>query len=131
MKRQNFAAKVCNWKVLGIFYAGFLLTTLLLAYLGKLPPVLTQNDKLGHIVLYGIATYLGHQVFKHRRVKLGGYAIPLFPFLFGLFTVVEEGFQSLSPNRTFDGIDLIASFLGIGLGYWLAQRTGASTKARP
>jgi hypothetical protein len=27
-----------------------------------------------------------------------------------------------SPNRTLDAIDQIASFLGILLGYWLAEK---------
>ncbi|UBF29037.1 hypothetical protein K9N68_15060 [Kovacikia minuta CCNUW1] len=119
-----------NWKILGILYTGIFLTILVLAYMGNLPPVLTQNDKLAHVILYGIATYLGHQILKLRRVKLGSFSIPLFPLLFGSFTVIEEILQSLSPHRTLDEIDLIASFAGICFGYWLAERTGAGAKGR-
>jgi VanZ family protein len=103
-------------------YAAILLGILVLAYLGKLPSTLTQNDKLGHVVLYGIATYLGCRVLGDRKMNLANWQVPLFPFLFGCFTLIEEFTQSLSPNRTLDGIDLIASFVGIGLGYWLAER---------
>ena len=111
-----------GWGLLAVFYAGIFLTILILAYTGNLPSFLTQNDKLGHVVLYAIATFLGHWVVKQRRVRLCGYAMPLFPLLFGLFTIVEEVSQSFSPNRTLDAIDLIASFIGIGLGYWLAEK---------
>jgi VanZ family protein len=48
--------------------------------------------------------------------------LPLFPFLFAIGALVEELLQVFSPNRTLDAIDLIASFLGILLGYWLAEK---------
>jgi VanZ family protein len=110
-----------SWGILAVVYAGIFLTILFLAYTGNLPAVLTQNDKLAHVILYAIATYLGHRVL-HRRVRLFRYSVPLFPLLFGLFTLVEEVVQSFSPYRRLDAIDLIASFTGVGLGYWLAER---------
>jgi VanZ family protein len=117
MQRSGSALKLVT-----ILYAGFFLTILVLAYTGHLPTFLTGNDKLGHVVLYGIATYLGHRLLKYRRITMGHLGIPLFPLLFGLWTVIEEGLQSLSPNRTLDSMDLVCSFLGIAIGYWLAQR---------
>lgn len=110
------------WQVLGIFYAAIFLTILFLAYTNNLPPLLTKNDKLAHLILYFVATYVGHQVFARRRTKILSLTIPLFPFLFGLFTLAEEACQSLSPYRTLDAIDLLASFIGIYLGYWLVER---------
>jgi polysaccharide biosynthesis protein VpsQ len=110
------------WQILGIIYAAIFLTILFLAYTNNLPPLLTENDKPAHLVLYCIATYVGHQVFARRHTKILFLTIPLFPFLFGLFTLVEEACQSFSPYRTLDAIDLIASFLGIFLGYWLVER---------
>lgn len=111
-----------GWQLLAAVYAAILLGILGLAYLGKLPLILTQNDKLGHVVLYGIATYLGHRVLSYRQIRLWRWQLPLFPFLFGGFTIAEELAQSLSPNRSLDGVDLIASFTGISLGYWLSER---------
>lgn len=109
------------WVILAIFYASILLTIMGLAYTRNLPAFLSQNDKLGHLVLYGIAAYLGHRALSYRQMRLGAFNLPLFPLLFTLFTVAEEGAQSFSPYRSLDPIDLIASLIGIGLGYWLAE----------
>lgn len=101
-----------------------------MAYTGNLPSQLGRipfYDKIGYLLLYGIAAYLGHRVLGSRRVRLGTIAVPLFPFLFAIVTVAEETLQILSPNRTFDVTDLIASFLGITLGYWLAERPEADS----
>lgn len=129
MKPRSFQSVRWGWGALTAVYLGIFLTILVLAYTGNLPPYLQQNDKLGHLVLYGLATYLGHRILKYRRVRLFHLPLPLFPLLFSLFTVIEEGAQSLSPNRTLDAIDLLASFAGIGLGYWLAEREKGTKKA--
>jgi VanZ family protein len=110
------------WQVLGIFYAAIFLTILFLAYTNNLSPIFTKNDKLAHLILYCLATYVGHQVFARRRTNILSLTIPLFPFLFGLFTLAEEACQSFSSYRTLDAVDLIASFVGIFLGYWLVER---------
>jgi len=110
------------WKLILGLYACVFCVILVLAYTGQLPAFLTRNDKLGHLVLYAIATFVGHTVLRQRKLKLGNWLLPAFPFGFGLFTLVEECIQSQSPNRNFDGIDLIASFVGIALGYWLVER---------
>lgn len=122
MKLREQSAFRLGWGILTILYAGIFLTILVLAYTGRLPSFLSGNDKLGHLVLYFLATYLGHRILNYRRVNLLTFPIPLFPLLFGIFTVVEEFLQALSPNRSFDGIDLIASFAGIWLGYWLGEK---------
>jgi VanZ family protein len=122
MKFTNLKKPGLGWGLLAVLYAGIFLSILILAYTNKLPPLLTKLDKPGHIVLYCVATYLGHRVLKRRRLNIFARAIPLFPLLFGIFTVTEEALQSLSPYRTLDAIDLIASFIGIFLGYWLAER---------
>jgi polysaccharide biosynthesis protein VpsQ len=122
MKAPNLKQTNLEWILLAILYGNIFITILILAYTKNLPPLLIKNDKLGHIVLYGIATYLGHRVFQRRRLPILSFTVPLFPLIFGIFTVVEEAFQSLSPNRTLDALDLIASFGGILLGYWLVER---------
>lgn len=125
MKRQTIKASPLRWQLLAGVYASLFLIILFLAYTGNLPPQLDRipfYDKIGHVVLYSIATYLGQRVFGDRRVRLGAIAVPLFPFLFAIGTVTEELLQAFSPNRTLDAVDLIASFLGIALGYWLAKK---------
>ena len=108
-----------RWKLLGLLYAIVFGGILFFAYQGKLPGILTQNDKAAHVILYGIATFFGHRLLNFRRFWRN---VPLFPALFGIFTIVEECVQSLSPNRTFDLWDLVASFMGIAIGFWLCER---------
>ncbi|MCX5963356.1 MAG: hypothetical protein NT070_09470 [Cyanobacteria bacterium] len=108
-----------RWKVLGLIYLVVFCLILLFAYQGKLPRILTANDKAAHVILYGIATFLGHRILDFRVFYR---RIPLFPALFGIFTFVEESTQALSPNRTFDLGDLVASFVGIAIGWWVCER---------
>jgi hypothetical protein len=105
------------WLRLGLLYSLIFGAILMFAYLGKLPGFLSHMDKPGHVILYGIFTWLGHRAFPQQR--LGRW--PLFPLGFGLFTLVEELSQSLSPHRTLDVGDLVCSFAGIAIGYSLAQ----------
>ena len=49
-------------------------------------------------------------------------SLSLAPILVSFFTVSEEFLQKLSPNRTFDLVDLASDFRGIVLFTWLAER---------
>ncbi len=93
------------------------------AYTGYLPVAdlakIRNFDKVGHLVLYFIPTYLGHRLCRGRHIR---QVIPIFPSLFTFFTIAEELAQGLSPYRTLDAGDLVCSLIGIGLGYWVAQR---------
>lgn len=110
--------------VLSASYGLFFLVMLVLAYKGTLPvsSLLSQfayADKVGHLILYCIPTYLGHRLCRYRHIQKH---IPIFPAFFTLFTVTEELIQGLSPNRTLDAGDMVCSLIGIAVGYWLAQR---------
>ena len=64
-----------------------------MAYSNALPAQLEYipyYDKIGHVVLYGIAAYLGERLVRHRRIRLLGKRLPLFVTLFSLFVVAEE-----------------------------------------
>ena len=106
-------------------YALFFLITLFAAYTNNLPLSLLAKlpyyDKLGHIILYFIPTYLGHRLFKQKHILLIGLSIPLFPALFTLFTLTEELIQGFSPHRTLDLGDVVCSLVGIICGYLLAR----------
>jgi VanZ family protein len=118
------------WFIVSTGYFAFLFLILLLADMGKLPIPLIQRtpyDKVGHFILYGIASYLSHRVLDRRMMALGNSPIPLGPFLFGALTIFEEMLQSILPNRTASLEDLAASLLGIVLFYcggeiWERQR---------
>lgn len=110
---------------LAIAYGGLFLLILWAAYTNNLPLALLGKipyyDKIGHVVLYALASYLGHRVINRRHFK-GVRYVPVFPVLFGLVMTVEEIVQGVSPYRTLDWLDLVCSLGGVGLGYLLAQR---------
>lgn len=113
-------------KLIALIYGVIIIAILLLAYTGNLPPIFNKipyYDVFGHLILYGLATYLGHLACNHRRIKLVSLSIPLWPFLFGIFTIAEELLQAFSPHRTFSLIDMLASLLGLSFGYWLAEKS--------
>ncbi|MBD2256765.1 hypothetical protein [Pseudanabaena sp. FACHB-2040] len=115
--------------ILALLYLALFLTILWLAYTDQLPAFLGDipaHDKIAHVVLYAVAAYLGHRICRYHRFSLAGRQIPTFPALFTLFTVSEELGQFLAPSRSLDAIDLVASFAGIVLGWWLAERNRKS-----
>jgi polysaccharide biosynthesis protein VpsQ len=124
---QNFV-----WILLASAYGSIFLFILFLAYTGSLPTWFTQipyYDKIGHVSLYAIATYLGHRVLQGRSIVLPGIRrLPLFPALFGLWTVAEELLQGFAPSRTLDATDLVCSVVGVILGWWLVERKGGSER---
>jgi hypothetical protein len=76
-----------------------------MAYRNALPPQLEYipyYDKIGHVLIYGIAAYLGERWVRHRRFRLLGVRLPLFVTLFSLFVVAEELVQYFSPHRNLD-----------------------------
>lgn len=136
MKRSQVSPQVSrvNWRLVSIslVYLLIFLSIMAMAYTNNLPGYLSaipHYDKPGHLILYALPTYLGHRVLNYRMLKLGSLRLPLFPVLFTLFTVTEELIQTLSPHRTLDALDLIASILGILLGWWIAERTRAGVSA--
>lgn len=93
-----------RWQLVGIslLYLAIFLTIMALAYTNSIPPqlgLIPYSDKIGHGVLYGIAAYLGHRILRYRHFSVRGWTLPLFALLFGLFTLVEEVIQVLSPDR--------------------------------
>ncbi|MEO0456717.1 MAG: VanZ family protein [Cyanobacteria bacterium P01_A01_bin.114] len=113
--------------ILAAIYAAMFCLTLWAAYTDNLPTRLLNTipyyDKIGHLVLYFIPSYLGHRVLRNRHFRALGLRMPIFPTLFGLFTLTEELIQGFSPYRTLDMVDLICGFVGIVIGYGLAQRS--------
>ncbi|NEP19127.1 MAG: hypothetical protein F6J97_19890, partial [Leptolyngbya sp. SIO4C1] len=72
---------------LAAIYGSLFLMTLWAAYTNNLSLGLIRQipyyDKIGHVVLYCIATYLGHRVLQQRHFSLSGFRLPIFPALFG------------------------------------------------
>ncbi|MBE9068122.1 hypothetical protein IQ260_15830 [Leptolyngbya cf. ectocarpi LEGE 11479] len=111
--------------VLAIVYGALFLLILWAAYTNNLPLDLLDKipyyDKIGHVVLYAMASYLGHRILNRRHFR-GMRHLPVFPVLFGLVMTAEEIVQGIAPYRTLDALDLVCSLSGVVLGYILAQQ---------
>jgi glycopeptide antibiotics resistance protein len=76
------------------------------------------GDKLGHLVLFGILSFLVNLLFHASKARLGPFTVLKGSALVAVVVTLEECSQLLFPSRTFDLGDLAADFIGI----WLAGR---------
>jgi VanZ family protein len=81
------------------------------------------GDKLGHFILFGLLNFFLTRAFLA--------AFPLRPpsrvalstgLILALLVGLEEYSQKYYPLRTFDLVDLLASYLGLLAGGWFAIR---------
>ncbi len=125
----NLQAPQRHIVLLAAGYGSLFLLILWAAYTNNLPLDLLGHipyyDKIGHVVLYAAASYLGHRVLNRRHFK-GLRWLPTFPVLFGLVMTAEEIVQGISPYRTLDALDLVCSLGGVALGYVWAQGSSKS-----
>lgn len=113
-----------QWTVAFCLYFALLAVIITLAYLRLIPTRLNAipfYDTIGHFVLLGIASYLGHWALRQRTVSIFTYPIALAPLLITGFTTVEEGLQRFSTDRTVSVSDWAASVLGIWCFYGIAR----------
>ncbi len=112
------------WIVASVLYLLIILSIMLIADMGKLvnfPLAHPPYDKLGHFVLYGIASFLCHRATGKKMIRLFNYAIPFGPALFTVFTAAEEMLQAILPNRTASIEDFLFSFAGIAVFYGIGE----------
>jgi polysaccharide biosynthesis protein VpsQ len=118
------------------FFGLFIIAIIILADLGKLGFLYSlydfkYGDKVGHFILYGILTLLIDLGLFRSSAQVDSSALilrrPLTAVKAGLilaFAITVEEFSQkyFSAHRTFDLIDLTASFLGVILFSWLALK---------
>ena len=90
----------------------FPLYVLLVVALSLLPrgPELGGGDKLAHLGAYMLMAVLGMSLTSRRRSAVG-----MFLFIVAVGAALE-GFQSMIPNRTPSGWDLVANLVGATAG---------------
>jgi VanZ family protein len=116
-------------KWLTIFFILFIVLIIVLAGTGNLGLLdfvyyVPYADKVGHFILYGTLVLLINLTLfrsmpsqtRNRIVIFSGMTLA---FLIGL----EELSQQQFSNRTFDLVDLSASYLGVIFFSWLAIKT--------
>lgn len=112
------------WIIACFLYFSIIFGIMLLADMGKLvnfAPAHPPYDKLGHFILYGIASFLSHRAINRRMMAIFNYPIPLGPFIFTIFTAAEEMLQAILPHRSASIEDFIASFSGIVIFYGIGE----------
>lgn len=114
-----------NWVITFGIYLVILLTIIGLAYLGILPvkvATIPFYDTLGHFILLGSASYLGHKALGGQMLKIWPcpLTLPLAPIAISLFAMVDESLQALSPLRTSTLSDMAANLVGIWVFYCIA-----------
>jgi VanZ family protein len=116
-----------GWVIAFGIYFLILLVIIVLAYQGILPVKLSAipfYDTLGHFILLGSASYLGHKAIGRQVLKIWHrpFTLPLAPLLLSVFAAVDESLQALSPLRTCSLSDMSANLIGIWFFYYVAVR---------
>lgn len=123
-------------KWLSLLFASLIVSIIVLADLGAIPSHLIfwndypYGDKAGHFILFGILTLLidlslFRSVRRWRPRRIAAGAAIVLALLIGM----EEYSQQFFADRTFDLLDLAASYLGVLFFSWLALRIDSRQRA--
>lgn len=114
--------------IASVCFLGFILWVIWLANSGSesvffnVVGAMPYADKLGHMVLFGVLTFLVVVSLRFKSVLVGRLRIYLGVILVALFVVAEEMSQMFISTRTFDLLDLSADFLGMMVASMAAFR---------
>jgi len=110
-------------KYISVLFFAFIIAIIILADNGSLPPFIRaiydfeNGDKLGHFILYGLLTFFVTQTFLSALpFKSRSWVTLSVGLILALGIALEEYSQRYFPSRTFDLVDLLASFLGVLVG---------------
>jgi VanZ family protein len=114
-------------KALGVIFLLFILAVIVLADIGALPHSIRAlyrfpyGDKVGHFILFGLLNFILTRAFLSSQVNPRRKLVTVSTgLILALFIALEEGSQQFFATRTFDLLDLTASYVGVALGGWLA-----------
>lgn len=117
-------------KYISALFFVFIISIIVLADNGSIPPFIRsmydfQNgDKLGHFILFGLLNFfLTRASLSALPSKSRGWVTLSVGLTLALGVALEEGSQQFFSSRTFDLVDLLASFLGVMAGGWMAYKT--------
>jgi polysaccharide biosynthesis protein VpsQ len=117
-----------TWRLIALGFFLFLLFVAACADMARLPWLFRAicdypgGDKVGHFGLYGMFAFLGAKGWP-RPLRWGRLACPVGVVPAALLATLEEASQLWLAGRSAEWLDLLAGFLGIGLGGLLATRT--------
>ena len=114
-------------KYISIPFTIFIISIIVLADNGNNPPFIRSlydfknGDKLGHFILYGLLTFFITRTFlSSLPSKSRSWVTLSVGLILALGIALEEWSQQFFSARTFDLVDLAASFLGVFVGGWTA-----------
>lgn len=117
-------------KRIALLFSVFIIGIIILADLNKFPPFIKyiydfpNGDKRGHFVLYGLLTFfITAAILTSSLSKPRGWVTLSIGLTLALLITLEEWSQKLFSARTFDLIDLLASYLGVIVGGWIALKS--------
>lgn len=116
-------------KYLSLLFFAFIVGIIILADMDEIPPYIRAlydfpyGDKLGHFLLYGLLNFFVTLTFLRALPNRTSVRVALSVGLILAAAVAAEEFsQQFFSARTFDLIDLSASYLGLLVGGWIATR---------
>lgn len=121
-------------KWFAILFGCFILLIIVLADLGKLGFLYSiydfpYGDKVGHFLLYGILTLLiDLALFRSLPPQRWMSVAVKCALVLALAITVEEFSQQYFAKRTFDLVDLTASYLGVIFFSWVALKIKNRTR---
>ena len=115
-------------KYAAIAFSIFILVVIILADRDAIPPFIRAlygfpyGDKVGHFILFGLLNFFLTRAFLPRFAlnrKLIALSVGL---TLALIVAAEEFSQQFFSARTFDLVDLAASYVGVFAGGWAAWK---------
>ncbi len=85
------------------------------AYLRHVP----GGDKTGHVLLIGFLGFVLSWLSGFRAWRPGRWPVPYGIVVVFVFITIEEFVQQVSPHRSFDLMDLLCNYIGLGLALGL------------
>jgi polysaccharide biosynthesis protein VpsQ len=119
-------------KYVSAIFLLFIIVVIVLADIGSVPPLVRalyrfpNGDKAGHFVLYGLLNFFLTRAFISPPAgRPRGRVTVSISLILALIIALEEWSQQYFSTRTFDLLDLLASYLGLTVGGWMAWRWSA------
>jgi VanZ family protein len=114
-------------KYIAVVFFVFVVVVILLADNGSLPHSIRalydfpNGDKVGHFILFGLLTFfLTRAFFSSFPSRPRSWVALSIGLILALFIAAEEWSQQFFSARTFDLLDLLASYAGIVIFGFLA-----------
>lgn len=116
-------------KYIAILFSLFIIAVIILADRNAIPPFIRAlydfpyGDKLGHLILFGLLNFILTLTFIRALPDRARNWVALsVSLILALAIAAEEYSQQFFSARTFDLVDLSASYLELLVGGWAAMR---------